>query len=86
MFELFFPTQLITPRARARSKVITRVIVESTKIVISQDVGNESMEFGEKLASVFFKLRDMVHERSAFLLATVATLLTVPMYIYLMKK
>jgi hypothetical protein len=42
----------------------------STKIAISQDLGtwatrkhNESIEFGEKLASVWFKSRDTIHER-----------------------
>ena len=54
------------------AKVIDRVvIVVSTEIAISQDVGistcehNESieMEFGEKLASVCIKLRDTFHKR-----------------------
>jgi hypothetical protein len=56
----------------ARGKVIGRVIVVivlSTKIAISRDIGtwvthkhNESIEFREKLASVSFKSRDTVHE------------------------
>ena len=45
------------------------VIVVSTKIAISRDIGveatrnhNESIEFGEKLTSVCVKSRDTVHE------------------------
>ena len=54
-------------------KVIGRVVVVlviSTKIAISRDVGikstrkyNESIEFGKKLASVCVKSRDTVHKR-----------------------
>ena len=63
---------IVTLHACARGKVIgrDRVVVVSTKITISRDVGvyatckhNESIEFGEKLALVCFKSRDMVHER-----------------------
>ena len=62
---------IITPRACARGKVIGRVVVVvSTKIAISRDVGiqaarkhNELIEFGEKLASMYVKSRDTVHKR-----------------------
>ena len=67
-------TMLITPCTCARGKVIgcvvvvVVVVVVSTKIAISRDVGisatrehNESIEFGEKLASVCVKSTDMVH-------------------------
>ena len=65
--------EFITPRAYARGKVIGRVVVVivvvmSTKIAIPRDVGiqtthkhDESIEFGEKLASVCMKLMDTVH-------------------------
>ena len=70
---LMFPPSL--PRAHAQGgKVIGRVVivvvVVSTKIAISRDIGvqatriyNKSIEFDEKLASVCVKSRDTVHER-----------------------
>ena len=73
---LNFSMEIITPRACARGKVIGRVVVVvvvmvvSTKIAISRDVDvkatrkhNESIEFGEKLASVSVKSMDTVHGR-----------------------
>ena len=62
---------LITPHACARGKAIGHVVVVvSTKIAVSQDAGiqgtrkhSESIEFGEKLASVCVKSRDAVHNR-----------------------
>ena len=78
--------QVITPRPSARGKVIHHVIVVSTKIATSQDVGvyvthmyNESVEFSENwllIIIVCFKLRDTIHKRHKwclFLLAIVAT-------------
>ena len=65
----------ITPRACARGKVISRavvvvVVVVSTKIAISRDLGTcaihkhkELVEFDEKLASVYFKPIDTIYER-----------------------
>ena len=69
--------QLFLPRAHAQGgKVIGRVVivvvVVSTKIAISRDVGvkatrkyNESIEFGKKLASVCVKSRDTVGPRAS---------------------
>ena len=62
---------VFTPRACTRGKVIGRVVVVvSTKITIFRDVGvqatrkhDESIEFGEKLASVCVESRDTVHDR-----------------------
>jgi hypothetical protein len=55
--------EVALPRA---GKVIGCVIV-STKIATFRDLGsckhNESIQVGEKLASVCFKLRDTIHER-----------------------
>ena len=51
-----------------RGKVISRVVivVVSTKIAISRDLGthkhNESIELGKKLTSEYFKSRDMIHD------------------------
>ena len=60
----------IITRAHAQGgKVIDRVIVGGTKITISQDLGtcvtrkhNESIELGEKLATVCFESKDTIHE------------------------
>ena len=73
MFQLIF----ITPRACARGKVIGRVVVV---VVVSKrlvSILNESIEFGEKLASMSVKSMDTVHGchkiNSAFLLTNIAT-------------
>jgi hypothetical protein len=73
----------ITPCACARDKVIGRgvvvVVVVVQKITTSRDLGvwatrkhNESIEFGEKLASVCFKSRDTLLTNSVFLLGIIA--------------
>ena len=58
--------RVLLSRAHAQGgKVIVVVVIVSTKIAISRDAGrnhNESIEFGEKLASVCVKSRDTVHE------------------------
>ena len=68
---------ILLPRAHAQGgkvigRVVVVVVVVSTKIVISRDIAtrihNESIEFGEKLASVCTSVTN-----SAFLLAIVAT-------------
>ena len=63
----------IYPVRMRKGVVIGRVIivvVVSTKVTTYQDVGTwvththlESIEFGEKLASIGFKSRDTIHER-----------------------
>ena len=62
----------LLPRAHAQGgNVISRVvIVVSKKIAISRVLGvwatrkyDKSIEFGEKLASVRFKLKDTLHKR-----------------------
>ena len=64
---------IITPHACARGKVISHVVVAvvvvSTNIAISRDLGTcathehkESVEFGEKLASVYFKSIDTIYK------------------------
>ena len=52
-----------------KGKVISCVVIVSTQIAISRDVGiyatckhKESIEFSEKLVSVCFELRDIVHK------------------------
>ena len=66
------PHQIITPRACARGKAIGFCLssVVGTKIVTSRDLGisvtrkhYESVEIGEKLASVCFYSFAMAHER-----------------------
>ena len=76
---------IIIPCTCIRGKVIGHVVVVvvvimSTKIAISRDIGahkhNESIKFSEKLASVCIKSMDTdwYHKiNSAFLLASVAT-------------
>ena len=60
--------RVLLPRVHAQGGkviVVVVVVIVSTKIAISQDAGcnhNESIEFGEKLASVCVKSRDTVHE------------------------